>query len=169
MRGCRSAVATTSMLMLPATKTRPMRYSRKSWLCPDFELLRDGFDVGNCRQSGLGAEALNFVGRCRAREIEIVVPAFAGVAEVGVDIGAVKNVAGAVGIENAFGPDRKRGKRADGAGLVIPKQGTFSHGDAADPAAPALEIIQHVFGRQGRLLAPPIADNGHIDVFQQPA
>jgi hypothetical protein len=24
MRGCRSAVATTSMLMLPATKTRPM-------------------------------------------------------------------------------------------------------------------------------------------------
>ena len=27
MRGCRSAVATTSMLMLPATKTRPMFYS----------------------------------------------------------------------------------------------------------------------------------------------
>src|SRR5260370_38972098 len=167
MRGCRWAVATTSMLMLPATKTRPMRYSRKSWLCPDFELLRDGFDVGNCRQSGLVAEALNFVGRCRAREIEMVVPAFAGIAEVGIDIGAVKNVAGAVGIEHAFGRDRKRGKRADGAGLVIPKQATFSHGDAADPAAPALEIIQHVFGRQVHLLAQPFGDNGRTDEFQE--
>src|ERR1700686_4099055 len=113
MRGCRSAVTTTSMLMLPATKTRPMLYSRESWLCPDFELLPDGFDVGNRRQSGLVAEALNLVGRCRAREIEMVVPAFAGIAEVGIDIGAVENVAGAVGIEHAFAGDRKRGKCAN--------------------------------------------------------
>src|ERR1700686_253682 len=124
MRGCRSAVATTSMLMLPATKTRPMPYSQQSWLCPDFELLPDRFDVGERRQSGLVAETLNFVGRCRAGEIEMVVPAFAGIAEVGIDIGAVKHVAGAVGIEHAFARDRKRGKCANGPGLVIPEQAT---------------------------------------------
>src|SRR5260370_31975567 len=105
MPGCRSAIATTSMLMLPATKTRPMLYPRESWLCPDFELLPDGFDVCNRRQSGLVAEPLNLVGRCCAREIEMVVPAFAGIAEVGIDIGAVKHVAGAVGVEHPFARD----------------------------------------------------------------
>src|SRR5260370_22987583 len=122
MRGCRSAVATTSMLMLPATKTRPMRYSRKSWLCPDFELLRDGFDVGNHRQSGLVAEALNLVGRCRAREIEMVMPAFAGIAQVGIVIGAMKNVAGAIGIVHVCALDRKRVEGVLCVGLVLPVQ-----------------------------------------------
>src|SRR5260221_1676787 len=163
MRGCRSAVATTSMLMLPATKTRPMRYSRKSWLCPDFELLRDGFDVGNCRQSGLVAEALNLVGRRRAREIEMVVPAFAGIAEVGIDIGAVEHVAGAVGVEHAFARDRQRRQRANGAGLVIPQQAALTQGDTADPAAAALEIVQHRLRRLVHLLAEPFGDDGDVD------
>src|SRR6202048_5591641 len=102
MRGCRSAVATTSMLMLPATKTRPMLYSQQSRSDRDAKLLPDGFDIVKRRQPGLVAEALNFVGRCRAREIEMVVPALAGITEVGIDIGAVEHVAGTVGIEHAF-------------------------------------------------------------------
>ncbi len=57
----------------------------------------DGFDIGKRRQAGLVAETLNLVGRCRARELEMVVPAFAGIAEVGIDIGTVEHVAGAVG------------------------------------------------------------------------
>ena len=83
----------------------------------------------------------------------MVVPAFAGITEVGIDVGAVEHVAGAVGIEHAFGRDRKRRKRADRAGLVIPEQAAFTHGDAADPAAAALEIIQHLVGREVHLLA----------------
>src|ERR1700730_17813879 len=153
MRRCRSAVATTSMLMLPATKTRPMHYSQDSRLDRNSKFLLDGFDVGQRRQSGLVAETLNLVGRCRAREIEMVVPAFAGAAEVGIDIGAMKNIAGAVGIEHAFARDRKLRQRADGTGLVIPEQAAFAHGDAADLAAAALEIIQHLLGRKVHLLA----------------
>src|SRR5712664_2530621 len=121
------------MLMLPATKTRPMFYSPEV-LCPDRKFLPDGLDVRKRRQSGLVAEALDLVGRCRAREVEMVVPAFAGVAEIGIDIGAMEDIAGTVGIEHAFARDRKRGQRMHGAGLVIPEQPAFSHGDAADPA-----------------------------------
>src|SRR3977135_1837612 len=134
MRGCRSAVATTSMLMLPATKTRPMFYFQTSRLRYDRELLPDGVDLGQRRRSGFVAETLNLVGRSRAREIEMVVPAFAGVAEVRVDIGAVEHIAGAVGIEHAFARDRKGGKRVRGAGLVIPEQTALSQSNTADPA-----------------------------------
>src|SRR5229473_7134164 len=167
MRGCRSAIATTSMLMLPATKTRPMHYSQESWSGPDLKLLPDGLDVVKRRQSGLVAETLDFVGRCRAREFEMVVPAFARIAEIGIDIGAVKHVAGAVGIEHAFARDRKRGKRAGCAGLVIPEQAAFAQGNAADPAAAALKIFQHLFGRQIHLLAQPFGDDGDVDEFQE--
>src|SRR5260370_4255552 len=167
MRGCRSAVATISMLMLPATKTRPMHYSQQNRLDRDAKLLPDGFDVVKRRQSGLVAEALNFVGRCRAREVEMVVPAFAGMAEVGIDIGAVEYVAGAVGIEHAFARNRKRWQRANGAGLVVPEQAAFAHGDPADPAAAALEIVQHLFGRKIHLLAQPFGDDGDVDEFKE--
>src|ERR1019366_5520903 len=167
MRGCRLAVATTSILMLPATKTRPMLYSQQSWLDLDSKPLPDGLDVGKRRQSGLVAETLNLVGRRRAREVEMVVPALAGIAEIGIDIGAVEHVAGALGIEHAFARNRKRRKRANGAGLVIPEQTAFSHRDAADPAAAALEIFQHPFGRKVHLLAQPLGDDGDIDEFQE--
>src|SRR5260370_25933515 len=140
------------MLMLPATKTRPMLYSQQSRSDRDAKLLPDGFDVVKRRQPGLVAEALNFVGRCRAREIEMVVPAFAGIAEIGKDVGTVEHVAGAIGIEHAFARDRKRGKRVSFTCFVVPEQTAFAHGDAADPTAPALEIVQHLFRRQVRLL-----------------
>src|ERR1700688_4573999 len=131
--GWRSAVATTSILMLPATKNRPMLYSQQTFqqtrLCPDFKLPPDGVDVVKQRQSGFVAKALDFVGRGRARKIEMVVPAFARVAQIGIDIGAVEHVAGAVGIEHPFARNRKRRQRANGAGLVIPEQAALSHGD----------------------------------------
>src|SRR5512141_3012429 len=134
MRGCRSAVATTSMLTLPATKTRPMLCSQERRSDRDAELLPDGLDVGKRRQPGLVAEVLDLVGRRRAREVEMVVPAPGGTGEVGIDIGAVEHVAGAVGVEHALARDRQRRKRVRGAGLVIPEQAAFPHGDAADPA-----------------------------------
>src|SRR5688500_11474940 len=115
MRGCRSAVATTSMLMLPATNTRPMLYSQWMRSGRDYEFPPHRLDVGDGRQSCLVAEALDLVGRCGARELEMVVPAFAGIGEIGIDIGAMEYVAGAVGIEHALGRDRQRGKRVNGA------------------------------------------------------
>src|SRR3954464_2507365 len=99
------------MLMLPATKTRPISNLKnclipKFLLAPDLKLLLDGFDVGQCRQSGFVAEALNLVGRCRAGELEMILPALAGISEIGIDIGTVKDVAGAVGVDDALGRDR---------------------------------------------------------------
>ena len=69
------------MLMLPATKTRPISSSKdclipKFLLAPDLELLLDGIDIGKRRQSSLVAEALDLVGRGRARKLEMVLPAF---------------------------------------------------------------------------------------------
>ncbi len=76
------AVATTSMLMLPATKTRPMLIPKclvpKFLLAPDLEFALDGVDIGKRRQSSLVAEALDLVGRGRARKLEMVLPAFRG-------------------------------------------------------------------------------------------
>src|SRR4051794_16208531 len=95
--GCRSAVATTSMLMLPATKTRPILSSIRP-LCFRRERHLDHFDVGQCRQAGLVAEVLDLEGGGGAREYEMVMPAFAGVAQIGIDIRAVEDVAGAVGV-----------------------------------------------------------------------
>ena len=53
------------------------------------------------------------------------------------------------------------------AGLVVPEQASLAHGDAADPAAPALEIVQHLFRRQVHLFAQPFGDDGDVDEFQK--
>ena len=79
----------------------------------------------------------------------------------------MEHVAGAVGIEHALARDRQRGQRADRAGLVVPEQALLAHGDAADPAAAALEIVEHLFRRQVHLLAQPLGDDRDIDEFQQ--
>ena len=68
---------------------------------------------------------------------------------------------------HALGRDRKRRQGVDRAGLVVPEQAFFAHGDAADPAAAALEIIQHLLRRQVHLLAQPLGDDGDVDEFQQ--
>ena len=47
------------------------------------------------------------------------------------------------------------------------KEAAFTHGDAADPATPALEIVQHLLGRQVHLLAQPLGDDRDVDEFQQ--
>ena len=83
------------------------------------------------------------------------------------DIGAVKYVAGAVGIDHALGRDRKRGHGANRTGLVVPEQTLFALGDAADAAAAALEVIQHLVRRHIHLLAQPLGDDGDVDEFKQ--
>src|SRR6266436_4832454 len=169
IRGCRSAVATTSMLMLPATKTRAMtaRLIPELLLASDLKLQLDRLDIGQRRQSGLIAELLNLVSRGRARKLEVVLPAFAGTGEIGIDVSAMEYVTRAVGVEHALGRDRKRGQGANRPRLVIPEQAFFPHGHAADAAAAALEIIQHLFRRQVHLLAQPLGHDGDVDELQQ--
>src|SRR5579871_3531785 len=117
-----------------------------SWLTSraDREFLLDRFDVGDARQAGFVAEPLDLVGRGGARELEMVAPAFVGVREIGIDVSAVEDVAGAVGIDHALARDRQCRQDAHGAALVIPEQAALTHGDAADTAAAALEIIEHL-------------------------
>src|SRR5882757_8081088 len=94
----------------------------------DFELLPHSLDVGNRRQSRLVAETLDLVGRCRARKLKMVVPAFAGMGEIRINIGAMEYVAGAVGVEHAVARDRERRQRMNSGGLVVPEQALFAHG-----------------------------------------
>src|SRR6478609_11062803 len=164
--GWRSAVATTSMLMLPAIKTRPMICPYKT-LDPDFELVPDFGDVHKGRQPGLVAEALDLEGRGGAGKIKMLAPAFAGMGEVGIDIGAVEDVAGAVGVDHALARDRHRRHDLDRTRLIVPEQALLTHGDAADLAAAALEVVEHLLGRQVHLLTQAFGDDGDVDECEQ--
>src|SRR6202035_4945462 len=92
----------------------------------DLKFLLDGFDVGERRQSSFVTETLDLVGRCGARKFEMVVPALAGIIEIRKHVGAVKNVARAVGIEHPFARDGEGGQRANGTRLVVPEQAAFT-------------------------------------------
>ena len=97
----------------------------------------------------------------------MVVPGFAGIGEVGIDIGAVEYVAGAISVDHAIERDRQRRQGVELAGLVVPEQTLLPHGDAADPAASAFEIVDHLFRCEVHLLAQPLGDDGDIDELQK--
>src|SRR3954454_12361757 len=127
----------------------------------------DSLDIGKRRQSSLVAQTLYLVGRCGPREVEMFVPAFAGIAEGRKNISAMEYVPGPVRVEHALGRHRKCGKRVRVAGLVIPEQAALPQRDAADPAASTPEIFQHPLWGHGHLLAQPLCNDGYIDEFQQ--
>src|SRR2546421_12391357 len=119
------------MLMLPATNTRPKLLLKdclipKFLLTPDLELLLDGIDIGKRRQSGLVAEALDLIGRSRARKLEMVLPAFRGIVEIRKHVSAMKYVTGAIGIDHTLACDWQRRELADRARLVVPQQALFT-------------------------------------------
>src|SRR5262245_8498353 len=76
-----------------------------------------------------------------ARETEVIAPLVLRIGQVGVDVGAVKNVARAVGVEDLAPGDLQCRKRAAAAALVVPEQAALAEGDAADAAAARREII----------------------------
>ncbi len=43
----------------------------------------------------------------------------------------------------------------------------LAHGDAADLAAAALEIVEHIIRRLVHLLAQALGDDGDVDIFKQ--
>ena len=75
------------------------------------------------------AEALNFVGGRRLREAKMLLPSLRRIGEIGVDVGAMKDVAG---------PARQRRKRADIARLVVPDETPFSERHPARSGSPGL-------------------------------
>src|SRR4051794_7423738 len=155
--------------MLPATRTWPITSPAKPGNVEScrLQLVSDGLNVGERGQSGFVAETLNFVGRCCARKPEMIVPAQRGIAEIRINVGAVKHIASAVGVDHPLGGDSERWKRVYCAGFVIPKQASLSHRDAAYPATPAFEIIQHRGRFHIHLLAEALRDDGDVDEFKQ--
>src|SRR6185437_8306446 len=136
-------------------KRRRTRISISKLRSPD----RDGFragrkfrshllDLGERRQARFVAEPLDLVGGGGAREMEMFVPAFLGMGEVRIDIGAVEDIAGTVGVDHALARNRQRRQCVNRAGLVVPEQTLFTERDPADAAAAALEIVQHLLRRQ---------------------
>src|SRR5438128_1121823 len=112
-------------------------------LMPDLKLPLDPVNIGQRWQSGLVAEALDLVGRRRARELKMMLPVFFAMGEIRIDIGAMEDIARAVGIDDAVGRDRQRRQDAKRAHLVVPKQAALAHGDAAEAAAAAIAIVEH--------------------------
>src|SRR5262245_52327557 len=59
-------------------------------------------DIAKRRQAGLIAEALYLVGGRRARKDKMLVPAFTGILEIGMDVGAMEHVTCAAGVEHTL-------------------------------------------------------------------
>jgi hypothetical protein len=84
-------------------------------------------------------------------------PAQARIAQVGIDVGAVKNVTRTAGVDDAFARDAERGQRMDRAGFVVPEQAALAHRDPADAANKAsiersvlfIERVAISAGREG--------------------
>ena len=81
---------------------------------------------------------LDLVGRGVLGEPKVLLPAFARILEIGIDIGAVEHVAGAAGVANARLRHRQRRQLLHLAALVVPKHAALALRHAADPAAALL-------------------------------
>src|SRR5690242_19689037 len=109
---------------------------------------------------------LDLVGRSSSRELEMIVPAFGGIAKIGIDVGAMKHVAGAVGVEDGLVRDRDGRERVSGASFAIPKQAALTHRDTTDPATATLEVVQHPFRAELHLFAHPLSDDRDVNELQ---
>src|SRR5688572_12400883 len=105
---------------------------------------------------------LDLVGGCRAGEAEVLVPAHRRVGEIGMNVGPVKYVSGATGIDHAIGRHGKRRELPDHTGFIVPDQTSLTERDAANPAAPALEIFEHRWRFMAHLLAQAFGDDGYV-------
>src|SRR5436190_18296647 len=105
--------------------------------------------------------------RCGARKVEVRFPRFSRIAEVRIDVSAVKDVAGAVGVDDFFGRHRKRGHVPLIAPLVVPDEAVRPQSHAADAAALVLEQCAKTLRRQVELLAKPLRTNRNIDELKQ--
>jgi hypothetical protein len=86
------------------------------------------------------------MGGGRARETEMLGPLFARAREVRVDVGAVENVAGAVGVEHVRARHGQRRQGLHSPALVVPDETVLSERHATDEAALAFEQVAQLLG-----------------------
>jgi hypothetical protein len=155
------------MISVPATSREHAIFSTIGRSGLRFELALERGDIDKRRQARLIAEALNLVGGGRPREAEMMLPSLRRTGEVGVDVRAVKDVAGSTGIEDSIRRYGKRGKDPDGATVVVPDQAALSQRHSANPAAPALEIVEHRRWLMSQLLAQALGHDRDVDEAEQ--
>src|SRR5258708_18046768 len=109
------------------------------------EFLFDALDVGERREAGFVAQALDLERRGLGGEAEMIFPALLLVPEIRIDIGAVEDVAGAAGVADPRMRHRQGRKSLHRTRLVVPEQAQLAERYAADLAAAALEIVEHLF------------------------
>ncbi len=83
------------------------------------------------------------------------------------DVGAVKDVPGAVGVDDQAFRHIERREKALLVAFVVPEQAFRSHGDAADAATARAQIGQHLAGRELHLLAQALGDDRGADEGEQ--
>src|SRR6187455_2863599 len=110
---------------------------------------------------------LDFVRGRRLSKTKVLSPFLCRICEMGIDVGAVKDIARAAGIKNAVGRHRECGLGSHRAGLVIPEEAAFSESHAANPTAPSLQIFEHCSWAELHLLAEALCHDSHIDEGKQ--
>ena len=81
---------------------------------------RRGFvDLGQRRQARFVAEMLDRMRRCRARELEVLLPVGIGIDQIRIDVGTVKDVAGAGGVDDQALGDIEGGEEPLVLGFVV--------------------------------------------------
>src|SRR4051812_27241034 len=87
--------------------------------------------------------------RCRARELEVLLPLGIGIDQIRIDVGTVKDVAGAVGVDDQALGDIERRQEPLVLGFVVPEETFRPHGDAADaaPAGAQMTIFSSPIGK----------------------
>src|SRR5207248_11068642 len=94
------------------------------------------------RQPRLIAEIADGVRRSRAGKAEMRLPGRIRSRQIGMNIGAMENIARAIGIDDFLAGYGKRRHDRDLARFIVPNKPSFTHGDATDLAALLLEKIE---------------------------
>src|SRR3974377_1061709 len=95
--------------------------------------------------------------------MEVPLPRFCRIGEIGIDIGAVEDVAGPALIYTAILRYDNSWQRLNGARLVVPNQPTLPERPTADPAAPTFEILKHSRWLKSHLLTETFGYDRDLD------
>src|SRR3954468_16855517 len=90
-----------------------------------------------------------------------------GIGQSRIDIGAMEDVAGAVGIHYAIRRYLQRRENAFLPGLVVPDEAVLAERDAADATAARAQITQHLARREVHLSAQTLRHDRHVDESEQ--
>jgi hypothetical protein len=78
----------------------------------------------------------------------------------------VEDVAGAVGVDDAFERHGQRRHFARRAFFVVPDHTAFAERNAADLHAPGFKVLEHLVGIEVHLLAHALGHDGSVDEVQ---